>query len=343
MTTTPASTRTASTTRTMRAAVQRAYTSVDHISIESVDRPTPAANEVLLDVRAAGVDRGVWHLATGRPFIMRGMGFGLRRPSQPIQGTDVAGVVAAVGSEVTRFKVGDAVMGSANGSFAEQAVAKEGALARVPEGLPLTEAAAVAVSGITAQTAVMRLGAVEAGQRVLVLGASGGVGSFAVQLAAHAGAEVTGVCSGAKAGFVMTLGATRTIDYATTDVTSLDEQFDLIIDIGGLTPVRRLRRVLSPAGRLVIVGGEGGGSVAGGIGRQLRATVASLFTRQKLMFFMSVTKAPALEELSARIARGEIRPAVTATYPLDRAADAVVDLVAGRISGKAVVTTGAGR
>ncbi len=343
MTTASASTPTASTTRTMRAAVQRAYTTVDHIAIESVNRPTPAANEVLLDVRAAGVDRGVWHLATGRPFIMRGMGFGLRRPSQPIQGTDVAGVVVEVGSSVTRFKVGDAVMGSATGSFAEQAVAKESALARVPEGLDFTVAAAVAVSGITAQTAVMRLGAVEAGQRVLVLGASGGVGSYAVQLAAHAGAHVTGVCSGAKEAFVATLGAARTIDYAATDVTSLDETFDLIIDTGGLTPLRRLRRILAPTGRLVIVGGEGGGTVAGGIGRQLGASIASLFTRQKLMFFMSVTKAPALEELAARIARGEIRPAVTATYPLDRTADAVADLVAGRISGKAVVTIGANR
>ncbi|WP_084103276.1 NAD(P)-dependent alcohol dehydrogenase [Demequina sp. NBRC 110056] len=323
---------------TTAAAVQREYGPPETITVATLPLPSPAPHEVVVRVAAAGVDRGVWHMATGRPFIMRAMGFGLRRPSQPIQGSDVAGTVVAVGTEVTRFEVGDVVMGSARGSFAEHAIADASRLTAVPEGVPLEVAAAAPVSGVTAQAAVMEIGQVEAGQRVLVLGASGGVGSSAVQLAVAAGAHVTGVCSSAKAHVATEAGAAVVLDYRTVDVTALDGRFDLIVDTGGLTPLRALRRILAPRGTLVIVGGEGGGGVTGGFGRQLKAAALSLVVRQRLAFVMSTTTERTLDELAGRIARGQLRPIVTATYPLERTAHAISDLAAGRVAGKAVVT-----
>ena len=325
-------------TITMQAAVQRTFAEPEHITVETIEAPTPQENEVLIDVHAAGVDRGVWHLATGKPYIMRIMGFGFRRLKQPVQGTDVAGKVKAIGPKVTRFRVGDAVMGSAEGSFAQLTVASENKLVGVPSGLSLTEAAAMPVSGLTAIKAVVDITEVSAGQRVLILGASGGVGSFAVQLASAAGARVTGVCSSGKAALVKRLGAVETIDYATEDVTTSGAEYDVIIDIGGRLPLRGLRRILAPRGKLVIVGGEGGGPIAGGFGRQLRAATASMFSSQQLSFFLMLPTVEALDELVEHIKDGTIRAAVTAKYPLSRAADAVVDLAAGRIAGKAVVT-----
>lgn len=323
---------------TMRAAVQRRYAAPEEIHVDSVPVPQPAEGEVLIEVRAAGVDRGVWHLATGRPLVMRLIGFGLRAPKQPVQGTDVAGVVTAVGAGVTRFAVGDEVFGTADGSFAQHAVAKAERLAVKPDAADFTEAGAMPVSAVTALLAVQDSARVEAGQRVLVLGAAGGVGSYAVQLAVAAGARVTGVASAAKADLVRELGAERVIDYRTTDVTALDETFDVIIDAGSLTPLRRLRRILSPTGALVMVGGEGGDALLGGSGRALVAPLVSLFTSQRLMGLMSATTTERLERVRDLVDDGAIRAAVSRTYPLDRAADAVADLAAGRIAGKAVVT-----
>ncbi|WP_228373669.1 NAD(P)-dependent alcohol dehydrogenase [Demequina soli] len=325
-----------SATTTMRAAVQRSYAGPEAMHLETVEAPTPGPGEVLIQVRAAGIDRGVWHLATGRPLVMRVIGFGLRRPRRPIAGGDVAGVVIGIGSGVTRFALGDEVLGAAAGSYAELAVAQESALAAKPSSLSFAEAAATPVSGVTALKAVERAG-IEPGQRVLVLGASGGVGSFATQLAVAAGAQVTGVASAAKAAMVRALGATDVIDYRATDVTSLDHEFDVIIDTGGLTPLRRLRRILSPAGTLVIVGGEGGDALMGGTMRALRAPLAALFTRQRLMGLMSITTAEPLEALTARIVAGDVRPALTRTYPLAEAPAALADLAAGRIAGKAAI------
>lgn len=318
------------------AATQTRYGSPDGIRSSVVDLPRPGAGQVVIEVHAAGVDRGAWHLATGRPYVMRLFGFGLRRPKQPVVGTEVAGIVAAIGPDVTSLAVGDVVFGAAHGSFATFAIADAKALARVPAGVSCVEAAASGVSGVAAQDAFERAG-VQPGHRVLVLGAAGGVGSFVTQLAAAAGARVTGVASAAKADLVADLGAAEVIDYRSTDVTASGQTYDVIIDSGGLTPLRRLRRILAPTGTLVIVGGEGGGPIAGGAGRQVAAALVSLATRQTLTGILSQATTSALERLGARIARGEARPAVTATYSLEDAATALVDLERGRVTGKAVI------
>ncbi|MDN4476490.1 NAD(P)-dependent alcohol dehydrogenase [Demequina sp. SYSU T00192] len=322
---------------TMRAAVQRRYAGPEEIHLDTVPVPQPGDGEVLVEVHAAGVDRGVWHLATGRPLVIRAIGFGLRRPKQPVQGSDLAGVVSAVGAGVTRFAVGDEVFGTADGSFAQFAIAKEERLALRPEAAGIADAAAMPVSAVTALQAVQDCAKVEAGQRVLILGASGGVGSFAVQIAVAAGAHVTGVASAAKAELVLELGAERVIDYRTTEVTELDESFDVIIDAGSLTSLRRLRRILSPTGTLVMVGGEGGDALVGGSGRTLWAPLVSLFASQRLMGFVSATTTERLERVRDLVDAGSVRAAVSRTYPLERAGDAVTDLAAGIVSGKAAV------
>lgn len=321
----------------MRAIVQGRYCSPDALALAEIPQPSPGAGEVLLEVHAAGVDRGVWHLMTGTPYLIRLMGYGLTGPKNPVPGMDVSGRVVAVGPDVTRFDVGDEVFGIGAGTFAEYAVAREDKLAHKPADLGWAEAAVVTVSGLAARQAVHDVARVDRGQRVLVLGASGGVGSYAVQLAHAAGAVVTGVASGAKADLVRSLGADRALDYRTTDVTALDERFDVIIDVGGRTPVRRLRRVLAPEGTLVIVGGENGGRVTGGIGRQLRAAALSMFIRQRLTFFVSAESREAIERLRDHVVSGAVRPALEATYPLDRAPDALADLEAGRLRGKAAI------
>ncbi len=321
---------------TMRAIVQRSYGSADQLELATIDRPTIADDEVLVEVHAAGVDRGVWHLMTGTPYLVR-LGFGLTKPKQPIQGLDVAGRVAAVGSEVTRFSPGDEVFGIANGSFAEFAVAKADKLALKPSNTTFAEAAASAISGITALQALTVVGKLTAGQQVLVLGASGGVGSFTVQLAKALGAGVTGVASGAKLDLVRSLGADHVIDYTRDDATDGTRQYDLIIDTGGLTPVRRLRRALTDRGTLVIVGGEGGGRWTGGVGRQLRAMLLSPFTKQRLTTFISKEARASIEQLAEFIESGDVVPAVGQRFALEQAADAIRQLEAGTTRGKSVI------
>ncbi|QKJ21238.1 NAD(P)-dependent alcohol dehydrogenase [Microbacterium hominis] len=321
----------------MRALAQHRYGSTDALAVESRPTPAPAAGQVLLRVRAAGVDRGVWHLMTGRPYLVRLLGFGLRRPAQPVRGADVAGTVVATGEGVARLSPGDEVFGIADGSFAEFALADADRLALAPDSLDAAEAAVLAVSGVTALTAVEEVADVQAGQRVLVLGGSGGVGSYAVQFAAARGAHVTAVASGAKAAFVRSLGAERVIDYQAEDVTASGEVFDAIIDTGGRTPLRRLRRILAPTGTLAIVGGEGGDPLTGGMLRQIGAAVLSLVTRQRLRFFIAPEHHAPMARVAALVAAGRVRPTLTRTYPLDRAAEAIDDLVAGRICGKAAV------
>ncbi|GAA1059987.1 NAD(P)-dependent alcohol dehydrogenase [Agromyces bracchium] len=343
--TTTTTTRTAATEagrvapETMTAVVQRAYGDVDVLDVDRIDVPSPAAGQVLLEVRAAGLDRGTWHLMTGLPYLTRLM-FGLRRPTQPVPGFDVAGVVVAVGEGADRFAVGDEVFGIADGSFAEYALAEASTLARKPQSVSFDEAAVVPVSGLTAHQAVHGSGRVAAGQRVLVIGASGGVGGYAVQLAAQAGAEVTGVASAEKAEHVRSLGAVRVIDYRATDVSRGTERYDLIVDINGRLPVRRLQRILTPTGTLVIVGGEGGGRLTGGLQRQLSAPLRSLFTRKRLTFFISSHEQDAIERLSDLLAAGELTATVGRTYPLADVRRAMGDLVAGRIAGKAVISIG---
>jgi NADPH:quinone reductase-like Zn-dependent oxidoreductase len=319
----------------MRAIVQRKYGTADVLHLDHLDRPVIGADEVLVEVRAAGLDRGTWHLMTGVPYAAR-LAFGLRAPKQPVPGRDLAGVVAAVGSSVTRFRPGDVVYGVGKGSFAEYAAASANQLARKPSTLTFERAAAVPVSGLTAQQGLLKVGRLEAGQHVLITGASGGVGTFAVQIAKAHGATVTGVCSTAKIDLVRSLGADHVIDYTRDDFAAGDQRYDLILDIAGSASLARLRRALTKKGTLVIVGGEGGGRVLG-IGRQLRAVALSPFVGQRLTMFVAKDHHVPLERLTTLIDDGLVVPVVERAYPLAEAAEAMRQLETGRVRGKLVV------
>lgn len=323
-------------TETMRAIVQDRYGSADELELRAVARPEPAADEVLIEVHAAGVDRGVEHLMTGEPYLVR-LGFGLRRPKQPTPGLDVAGRVVAVGSATTRFRVGDEVMGIGTGAFADFALAEETKLVHKPEGLSFAEAAVVPISAGTALQALTDQGDVQPGERVLVLGASGGVGSYAVQIAVALGARVTGVASGAKADMVRGLGAERVIDHRSEDFTADGTVYDLIVDAGGRNPIRRLRKALERDGRLVIVGGENGNKLTGGIGRQLRAALLSPFVSQDLGFFIQTESAEQIARVVEFVEAGTVVPVVSRTYSLADVPEAMRALAAGELAGKAAI------
>jgi NADPH:quinone reductase-like Zn-dependent oxidoreductase len=328
---------------TMRAIVQAEYGSADVLRIGKIERPTIGDREVLVRVHAAGLDRGTWHQMAGLPYLMRVMGYGFRRPKNVVPGLDVAGTVAAAGAEVTRFEVGDEVFGISRGSFAEYASAREDKLARKPANLGFDEAAAVPVSGLTALQALTDVGRVEPGQHVLIVGASGGVGTFAVQIAKAFEAEVTGVCSTAKIDLVRSIGADHVIDYTQDDFANGAQRYDLILDIGGNSPLSRLRRALTATGTLVIVGGEDGGRWTGGFGRQLRAVALSPFVRQRLTMKTPKEHYADLERLAQLIEAGEVSPIIEKIYPLDDAPDAMRHLEAGHARGKLVITvSGAG-
>lgn len=321
----------------MRAIVQREYGSAENLQLAEIARPEVKPDQVLIEVHAAGVDRGVWHLMTGLPYLVRLAGYGITRPKSQILGMDVSGTVVAVGDDVERFQLGDEVFGIARGSFAEYAVADEQKLAHKPANVSFERAAVSAISGITALQALTDVANLEPGQSALVIGASGGVGSYAVQIAKALGGEVTGVASGAKGDLVRSLGADHVIDYRETDYLDGSSRYDVIVDIGGLNPVRKLRRALNRKGTLVIVGGEGGGRWTGGIGRQFRALMLSPFVPQRLTMFMSSEAHSHMERLADRIEAGEVVPAVGRTYRLEEAPIAVADLEAGRASGKSAI------
>jgi NADPH:quinone reductase-like Zn-dependent oxidoreductase len=320
----------------MQAVVQAGYGSADVLSVKEIGRPVIGADEVLVRVRAAGLDRGTWHLMAGKPYLIR-LVSGLRAPRNPVPGLDVAGQVAAVGAKVTRFKVGDEVFGISKGSFAEYARARESKLVRKPANLTFDQAAAVAVSGLTALQGLRDAGRVKPGQHVLIIGASGGVGTFAVQIAKALGAQVTGVCSTAKTDLVASIGADHVIDYTRDDFSGGPQRYDLILDIAGNSPLSRLRRALTPTGTLVIAGGEDAGRWAG-MGRQLRALALSPFVRQRLTMLGSRQRLADIERLTQLIEAGQVTPVIGETYPLHQASDAMRDLVAGRARGKLVVT-----
>ena len=322
----------------MQAVVQDAYGTVDVFTYTRTSRPEIADNEVLVRVHAAGLDRGTWHMMTGKPYLLRVIGFGFRRPKNPVPGIDVAGTVVAVGSDVTRFAIGDEVYGMSRGSFAEYAAVLEDKLAIKPANLTFEQAAVVPISAGTALQAVVDAGHLEAGQKVLVLGASGGVGSYAVQLAKALGAEVTGVSSTAKLDLVRSLGADHLLDYTRDDFADGGHQFDLILDIGGNPTLSRLRRALTPTGTLVIVGGENGGNWTGGFDRSLRAPLLSFFVRQRLAMLASKERASDLERLAEHLEAGTVRPAVDRTYPLDQLQAAMRHLIDGNVRGKVAIT-----
>jgi NADPH:quinone reductase-like Zn-dependent oxidoreductase len=322
----------------MKAMLQDRYGGLEVLQLTEIERPVPADGEVLVRVHAAGLDRGVWHLMTGLPYMIRLIGFGLWRPKVRVRGMDVAGVVEAVGRGVTRFQPGDEVFGWTDGSYAEYVAAPEDHFAAKPAHLTLEEAAVVPISGFAALQAVRDLGEVRAGQRVLVLGAAGAVGWFAVQLARAFGAHVTGVASTGQLELVGSIGADEVIDYTRTDVTDGTRQWDLIIDTGGRRSLARLRQALTPTGTLVIVGGEGGGRWMGGFLRNLRAPLVSRFVGQRLRMLASKERPEDLETLRELLEAGKLTPLVGQTYPLGEAPEAMRALEAGNTRGKIAIT-----
>ena len=322
---------------TMQAITQDRYGEAgDVLRLEEIAQPAIGDEDVLLRVHAAGVDQGVWHLMTGLPYPVR-LACGIRAPKTQVRGREVAGRVEATGSAVTALRVGDEVFGIADGSFAQYASARPGKLAPKPANLTFAQAAAVPVSALTALQAVRDRGRVQAGQKVLVIGASGGVGTFAVQIAKAAGAEVTGVSSTAKLDLVRSLGADHVIDYTRDDITAGDHRYDVILDTGGHRPLSQLRRTLTPRGTLVIVGSEHGGRWLGGSDRQLRALMLSPFTSQRLTTLICSENTQDLQALTELIESGQVRPVIDRTYPLSQIPQAIQYLRDGHPQGKVVV------
>jgi NADPH:quinone reductase-like Zn-dependent oxidoreductase len=322
----------------MKAIVQDTYGSTDVLQLREIDKPEMADKEVVVRVRAAGVDRGVWHVMAGLPYPIRLGGNGLRRPRSGVPGTDLAGVVDAVGKEVTRFQPGDEVFGVGKGSFAEYVRADQDKLAPKPANLTLEQAATVAISGSTALQALRDRGKVEPGQKVMILGASGGVGTYAVQLAKAFGAGVTAVCSTAKVDMVRSAGADQVLDYTRDDFADGQQRYDVILDIGGNASLSRLRRALTPKGTLVIVGGEKDGRWLGGSDRQIRALMLSPFVGQKLGTLISSQNHQDLIVLKELIEAGKVTPAIDRTYLLSEAAHAIQYVAQGHARGKVVLT-----
>ena len=331
MTTTP-------TNRSMSAVLHDRYGDSTALRLGRVAIPEIGDHDVLVDVRAAGLDRGTEHLMTGKPYAMR-LATGVRHPRNPVPGRDVAGVVADMGRAVTRFTVGDEVYGIAPGSFAEYAVARETQLARKPTNLSFAEAAVVPVSAGTALRALVDVGHVQAGQSVLVLGASGGVGSYAVQLAKAFGAEVTGVCSATNTDQVTSLGADLVIDYTRDDFADGSRAYDLVLDIAGNPSLRQLRLALKPRGTAVFVGGEDSGVITG-MARQVRGVLLSPLLKERLVLLVAKERASDYERLTELIETGRIAPSLDRTYPLDEVPHAMRQLVTGQVRGKVAITPG---
>lgn len=322
----------------MKAIAQDEYGSTDVLKLEETDKPVVGDDEVLVRVHAAGVDPGVWHLMTGLPYVMRIMGFGLLGPKTRVRGMGLAGRVETVGKNVNQLRPGDEVFGTADGSFAEYACARQDKLAPKPANLTFEHAAAVPISGVTALQGLRDAGKVQPGQKVLIIGAAGGVGTFAVQLAKAFGAQVTGVCSTANVDLVRSIGADDVIDYTRDDFADGKQLHDLILDTAGNRPLSRLRRALSPEGTLVIVGGEGGGPWLGGTDRQLRALMLAPFVSQKLRPLLSIERKEDLHALKELIEGGRVTPVIDRTYPLSEAAEAIRYLEGGHARGKVVIT-----
>jgi NADPH:quinone reductase-like Zn-dependent oxidoreductase len=331
-------TRSATKRATMKAIVQDSYGSADVLDLRDVDVPLVGDEDVLVRVRAAGCGPDVWHFMTGMPYIAR-PAIGLRRPKARVRGWDVAGTVDAIGAKVTGFHLGDEVLGISEGSFAELAIARPDKLAPKPAKLTFEQAAAVPISGVTALRAVREVGNVRPGQKVLMVGAAGGVGSLAVQIAKAAGAEVTGVCSTSNGDLVRSIGADDVIDYTREDFADGTRRWDVIIDTAGRRPLTVLRRALTRKGTLVIVGGDGGGHWTGGVFRGvLRAPLVSLFVGQKLRGLATKVRQEDLVAVAKLIDEGTVRPVIDRTYPLVDAPDALRYLEGGHTRGKVVVS-----
>jgi NADPH:quinone reductase-like Zn-dependent oxidoreductase len=338
--------------RTMKAIVQDRYGPPDVLRFAEIEPPSVGPDEVLVRVRAASVHPDVWHVLHGVPYVLRLMGAGLRRPSQPVPGIDVAGVVEAAGAAVTRFGPGDEVFGETvkgfqwrnGGAFAEYVAAPASALARKPGNLGFEQAAAVPTSGLIAWSALHRQARVKAGEHVLVNGAGGGVGTFVVQLAKAAGTCVTAVDAAGKLAALTALGADRVIDYATVDFTRGSERYDVIVDIPGNHSFADCRRVLAHDGTYVLIGHDGYGTTAGrrlgSLPRVLPLVAQAPFRRQlPPVDFSTPDKAAVLDELARRLEAGELQPVIERTYPLSEAAEAIRHLETGRVTGKIVLVS----
>jgi NADPH:quinone reductase-like Zn-dependent oxidoreductase len=321
----------------MRALVQDEYGPASALAVSDVPEPDIGDDQVLVRVEAVSLDRRVVHLVTGVPYVMRAMGFGVRSPKHRIPRSDFAGVVVSVGASVTDFAPGDRVYGVADGAFAEYAAADADQVAHTPAGLTVEQAAATPYGGLTALQALRDHGRVAAGQRVLVIGASGAVGSMAVQIAAALGASVTAVCSTRHAELVLRLGADRVIDYREEDFADGSQRYDVVIDIAGGTPLARLRRALEPSGRLVIIGDETGGRWFG-LGRQVRAMAMSPFVSQHLGTFVAKEQAADLRALNEMIESSRLDPVMDRAVPLEDAPGVLVEIGDGRADGRAVAT-----
>lgn len=319
----------------MRAVAQDVYGPASVLELREIERPTPAADEVLVRVHAAGVNPLDWHLMRGDPFLVRLMS-GLRRPANSVRGADVAGVVEAVGSGVTRFAPGDAVFGVCTGAFAEYAIGSQDRLAHKPPSLAFHDAAAIPVAGVTALQGLFDHGSLQPGQSVLINGASGGVGTFAVQLAAAHGAEVTGVCSTRNVDLVRSLGADHVVDYTETDFAAGGERYDLVLDLVGNRSVSDLRRVLTPQGTLLLIGAPEG--LLGPLKTFVPAVVLSPLVSQHIRTFMADVETESLESLLEYLEKGTVTPVIDRSYPLDETADAIRYVETGRARGKVVIT-----
>jgi NADPH:quinone reductase-like Zn-dependent oxidoreductase len=320
----------------MRAIVLDRYGPPDVLHLSDVEQPIAGEDDVLLRVHAASAFIGDWHVMTGLPYLGR-LALGLRRPKARVRGQDVAGRVEAVGKDVTGFQPGDEVFGTCDGSFAEYATARPDKVAPKPANLTFEQAATVPTTGSTALQGLRDVGKVGPGQKVLIIGAAGGVGSFAVQIAKAFGAHATGVCSTTKVDLVRSIGADDVIDYTRDDFAETGQRYDLILDTAGNRSVSHLRRALAPRGTLVIGGGEGGGRWFGGIDRQLRALMLSPFVPQKLGTFIAKINSEDLIVLKELIQAEKITPVIGGTYPLSEVPDAIRQLGEGHGRGKIVI------
>ena len=320
----------------MKAIVHYEYGSPDVLELKEIDRPAANENEVLVRVQAASIHAGDWLSVRGQPYIMR-PAVGLSKPKNNIAGTDVAGLVEAVGSSVTQLQPGDEVFGTCSGACAEYACAAEEKFAPKPANLNFEQAAAVPTSALAALHGLRDTGEVQPGQKVLITGASGGVGTFAVQIAKAFGAEVTGVCSTRNLDMVRSIGAEHVVDYTQEDFTQSDKHYDLILDIAGNRPLSNLRRALTPEGTLVLAGGRGGPWLMG-MGRTFRALALSPFVSQNLRFYVSMPKQEDLVVLKELLEAGQVTPVIDQTYPLSETPAAFAYLEAGHTQGKTIIT-----
>jgi NADPH:quinone reductase-like Zn-dependent oxidoreductase len=320
----------------MKAIVCYNYGPPDVLRYEDVEKPTPGAGEVLLKIRAAAVNPWDWHMMRGSPALVR-LVAGARRPKDRRTGADVAGQVEAVGANVTRFKPGDEVFGVCRGAFAEYACAAESTLVAKPAGISFEQAAAAPMAALSALQALRDKGRIEAGHRVLINGAAGGVGTFAVQIAKAFGAEVTGVCSGANVDMVRSIGADRVVDYTREDFTRSAERYDILLDCIGNHSLSERRRILNPNGTCVLVGGKEDGGLFGPLVGAIGALAMSLFVSQRFLMFLAKVKAGDLAVLADLMAAGKIAPVIDRRYPLSEVPAAIRYLETGHARGKVVI------